>query len=367
HEVTRLLVAIAGVAFAVLLIFMNLGFLGSLTITASLIYDNLNADIFLASPLTLEMSSAKSFPRERLYQIAGVQGVEQVMPLYAGYQQWRNPETRINRSIFVYGINPNDAAFTLPELSSPAARRLLERPNVAFFDRLSRPEFGPQETGTKTEVNRRQIEIVGQFSMGGGFAADGVIIVSDRQFRRLFERQPLDFINLGLIRIAPGVDPERMVAELEALLPEDVKAFTKDQIVDRDRAYWIGATSTGFIFGLGVIVAFTVGTVIVYQILYSDISDHLSEYATLKAMGYHNRYLFTVVLQEAVILAIMGYIPGFVLSLGLYELTLRATNLPIGMNSGRAIFVLALSVGMCSLSGLISVRKAMTADPAEVF
>ncbi|MEO0801303.1 MAG: ABC transporter permease DevC [Cyanobacteria bacterium J06642_2] len=367
HEKTRLLVAIAGVAFAVLLIFMNLGFLGSLTKTASIIYDHLNADVFLVSPTTIEMSAAKTFPRERLYQAAGTTGVERAMSLYSGYQQWRNPETRVSRAIYIYGFNPNDPVFDFPELATLADRQELERPNVAFIDRLSRPEFGPQDTGTFTEVNRRRISIAGQFTMGGGFAADGVAIVSDRQFRRLFERQPLDFINLGLIQLAPGIDPEAMVAELNGFLPEDVEAMTKAQIIERDRAYWIGTTSTGFIFSLGVTVAFTVGTVIVYQILYSDISEHLSEYATLKAMGYRNHYLFGVVLQEAVILAVMGYVPGFALSMGLYEFTLRATNLPISMNLGRAVFVFSLAVVMCALSGLISVRKAMTADPAAVF
>lgn len=367
NEKTRLLVAVAGVAFAVLLIFMNLGFLGSLTKTASIMYERMNADLFLVSPLTIEMSSAKTFPRKRLYQVAGIDGVERVMPLYAGYQQWRNPETRISRAIYLFGFNPNDPVFDFPELDTLAERQALDRPNVAFIDRLSRPEFGSQATGTTTEVNRRTISIAGQFTMGGGFAADAVAVISDRQFRRLFPRQPLDFINLGLVQLAPGVEPEPMVAELEALLPADVRVLTKEQIIERDRAYWIGATSTGFIFSLGVTVAFTVGTVIVYQILYSDISDHLSEYATLKAMGYRNNYLFGVVLQEAVILAVMGYVPGFALSMGLYELTLRATNLPISMNLGRALFVLCLAVVMCSLSGLISVRKAMTADPAEVF
>jgi putative ABC transport system permease protein len=156
---------------------------------------------------------------------------------------------------------------------------------------------------------------------------------------------------------------------IRSKLPNDVLVLTQDEIVQREQAYWIGTTSIGFIFGLGVVVSCIVGTVIVYQILYTDISEHLPEYATLKAMGYRSRYLFGVVIQEAMILAVMGYIPGYLVSLGLYEFTTRATSgsLPMSMNVGRAIFVLGLTIGMCAVSGLISVRKVITADPAEVF
>ncbi|MBE9178960.1 FtsX-like permease family protein [Oculatella sp. LEGE 06141] len=369
HEKTRLLVAIAGVAFAVLLIFMNLGFLGALSLTATQIYSQMNAEIFLRSPQTLEISTTKSFPRERLYQIAGVEGVQQTMPVYVGYQQWRNPETRFSRAMFVYGINPRDPVFTLPELQAPEAIAALQRPNTVFIDRLSRPEFGPQTTGIETESDRRRVEIGGQFTLGGGFASDGTLIVSDQNFLRLFAPRPLNRIDLGLVKLQPGADVEAVKATVRQLLPADVTVLTQEEIIGRDRDFWIGTTSTGFIFSMGVAVSFIVGTVIVYQILYTDISDHLPEYATLKAMGYRSRYLFKIVLQEAVILAVMGYVPGLILSLGLYELTTNATSggLPMGMTVGRVVFVLLLTVSMCALSGLISVRKVVTADPAEVF
>jgi putative ABC transport system permease protein len=369
HEKTRLLVAIAGVAFAVLLIFMNLGFLGALSLTATQIYSQMNAEIFLRSPQTLEISTTEPFPIERLYQVAGVEGVDQVMPVYVGYQQWRNPETRLSRAMFVYGINPRDPAFRLPELQTPEAIAALQRPNTVLIDQLSRPEFGPQTIGLETEADRRRVEIGGQFTLGGGFASDGTLIVGDQNFLRLFSPRTLSRIDIGLIKLQPGTNIEAVVTTLRRMLPQDVEALTQEEIIQRDRDFWIGTTSTGFIFSMGVAVSFIVGTVIVYQILYTDISEHMPEYATLKAMGYRSRYLFQVVLQEAVILAAMGYVPGLILSLGLYELTTNATNggLPVAMNFGRLVFVLLLTVIMCAVSGLISVRKVITADPAEVF
>jgi putative ABC transport system permease protein len=369
HERTRLLVAVAGVTFAVLLMFMNLGFLGALVSTTINFYDQFNGDIFLVSPQSLEISSTKAFPRERLYQVAGIEGVDRVMPLYAEYALWKNPETKISRAMFVYAFNPNDPVFLMPELNTPEGKQALQQPNGAFIDRLSRPEFGPQTLGLETEADRRRITIVGQYDLGGGFAADGTLIMSDQNFRRFFEPRTLDQVNLGLVLLEPGADSQRVKAAIAEQLPADVEVYTKPEIVRKESQFWIQTTSIGFIFGLGVLVSFIVGTVIVYQILYTDIRDHLREYATLKAIGYGGGYLFMTVIQEAFILALMGYTPGLILALGIYELAVNATAgaLPMQMTLFRAVFVFTLTVLMCALSGLISVRKAVTADPAEVF
>jgi putative ABC transport system permease protein len=365
----RLLVAVAGVTFAVLLMFMNLGFLGALVSTTSNFYEQFNGDLFLISPQSLEISSTKAFPRERLYQAAGIEGVKQVMPLYAEYALWKNPETGLSRAMFVYAFNPNDPAFLMPELDTLEKRQALKQPNVAFIDRLSRPEFGPQTVGLETEADRRRVTIVGQYDLGGGFAADGTLIMSDQNFLRYFSPRPLTEVNLGMVLLEPGADPQRVKAALEDHLPADVEIYTKSEIILKESRFWIQTTSIGFIFGLGVLVSFVVGTVIVYQILYTDIRDHLREYATLKAIGYSGGYLFKTVIQEAILLALMGYVPGLILSLGLYTMTVNATAgaLPLKMTLFRMVFVFALTVTMCSLSGLISVRKAVTADPAEVF
>lgn len=369
HERTRLVVAIAGVAFAVLIIFLNLGFRGALALTASQTYSSINADIFLISPQTLELSTTEPFPIERIYQAAGIEGVRQVMPLYVGYAQWRNPVTRINRALFVYGVNPDDPVFLLPELQDEAILRNLRRPNTVLFDRRSRPEFGPQEPGTETEMERRNVVIVGNYGLGGGFAADGTVITSDQNFRRYFDPRPLSLIDYGLIQLDEGIDLEEMAERIRQEMPEDVTVLTRQALADRDRAYWIETTAAGFIFSMGVTVAMIVGTVIVYQILYTDISNHMAEFATLKAMGYRSAFLFKLVIEESLILALLGYIPGFIIAFLLYELVRGATGgtLPVYMDAERAIWVLLLTVVMCVLSGLVSVQKAVRADPAEVF
>lgn len=373
HDKTRLLVALAGVAFAVILVFMNLGFLGALAKTATIFYSQMNADIFLMSPQALEISTTKAFPIERIYQAAGIDGVQRAMPLYVGYLQWRNVQTRLSRAMFTFGFNPGDPVFLLPELQMPETQAALRQPDTVLYDRLSRPEFGSQTIGLTTEARsrgqHRKVTIVGRYTMGGGFVADGTLIMSDQNFRRFFAPFRLSQINLGLVKLKPGVDADLVAQKLHQILPKDVLVLTQEQIIAHDRDYRINATSTGFIFGMGVAVSCIVGVVIVYQILYTDISYHLKQYATLKAMGYRSRYLLKTVIQEAVILAVLGYIPGLAISLGLYELTLKATSgsLPISMEFGRAIFVLLLTVLMCTVSALISVQKAITTAPAEVF
>lgn len=367
HERTRLIVAIAGVAFAVMLIFMNLGFQGALLASTVTFYEQIDADIFLTSPQSLEISTTKAFPRTRLYQAASIAGIERVMPLYLEYLLWRNPETRISRSMFVFAINPQDPVFTMPELQSRRARATLARPDTVFIDRLSRAEFGPQTTGLETEADRRRVKIGGQYTLGGGFAADGTLIMSDQNFARFFEPRPLTQVSMGLIQTQPGADTVAIARRLRQILPADVQVLTREEVIQNDLQFWLENTAIGFIFTMGVVVSFIVGTVIVYQILYTDIRDHLKEYATLKAMGYSGRYLFFVVLQEAVILAMAGYVPGLVVALGLYRLTFKATNLPMIMTPTRLFIVFVLTVVMCALSGLISVRRAVTADPAEVF
>ncbi|MCY7283384.1 MAG: ABC transporter permease DevC [Cyanobacteria bacterium CAN_BIN43] len=368
HEKSRLVVALAGVAFAVLLVFMNLGFLGALAKSASMFYQYMDADVFLVSPQTLEISTAKAFPRDRLYQAAGIKGIQNVMPLYLGYLQWRNPQTRNSRAVFMFAYNPQDRVFSLPELNTPATLAALDRPDTVLFDRLSRPEYGAKTTGTKTEVERRTVTIGGQYELGGGFAADATVIGSDQNFLRLL-KIPLNLVNMGLIKLEPDADTQEITTKLRQVLPKDVIVRTKAEIIENDRSYWITSTSTGFIFGMGVAVSCVVGVVIVYQILYTDISDHMKQYATLKAMGYRSGYLFNVVIQEAIILSILGYIPGFLSAVGLYAFAANATNnaLPVAMDWQRAIMVFILTIAMCVISALLSVRKVVTAEPVELF
>jgi putative ABC transport system permease protein len=246
-------------------------------------------------------------------------------------------------------------------------------PDVVLFDALSRPEFGPiaesfgAGEAVTTEVGNRRISVGGLFEVGTSFGMDASIVTSDLNFLRLFPLRPPGSINLGLIKLKPGLAPEVVRDAIASELPEDVLVLTKQDFIDREIAYWDSATPIGYVFTFGMIIGLAVGAIIVYQILFSDVSDHLAEYATLRAMGYPMSFLVGVVLQEAVILSLLGYVPATGISMGLYRLAGNATRLPLHMGVERGVDVLGLTIMMCAISGLIAVRKLRTADPAEIF
>jgi putative ABC transport system permease protein len=172
---------------------------------------------------------------------------------------------------------------------------------------------------------------------------------------------------LGLVKVNPGVNPEQVLAEIKAILPPDTIASTKQQYVNYEQAYWQQTTPIGIVFTFGTVMAFVVGTVIVFQILSTDVNDHISEYATFKAMGYRDRYLLLIVLEQSLILASLGFIPGLALALGQYTLIRNLGALPISMTFARLALVFSLTVVMCMVSGMIATRKLQSADPADNF
>jgi putative ABC transport system permease protein len=370
-EKTRLVVAVAGITFADMLMFIQLGFESALFDAAIQPHRNLEADLVLINPQFQTLFSVKSFSRERLYQTLGYEGIESVNSVYINTGQWRNPETRLDRAILVWGIDPAKPAFKFPEIQHNQDH--LKQLYQVLFDQAGRPEYGAvgdifKKTGNfDTELNNKAVSVKGVFSNGASFAADGNVITSDSTFLQLFPNRKPDQIEVGLIHLKPGTDPEKVRSQLVAGLPNDVKVLTPEGFAEIEKNYWATGTGIGFIFGLGVGVGFIVGIVIVYQILYSDVSEHLPEYATLKAMGYSDRYLLGVLFQEALVLAVLGYMPAFLLSLGLYQITYAATLLPLTMKLERAISVFILTIIMCTFSGAIAMRKLRAADPADVF
>jgi putative ABC transport system permease protein len=371
RERTRLLVAITGITFADMLIFIQMGFEGALFDAAAKPHKNLQADLVMTNPQMQTLFSVKTFSRERLYQALSHSGVQSVNSIYISTGQWKNPQTRLDRAILVWGVEPDKPSFRFPDVNRNLDQ--IKPLNQILFDVAGRPEYGvDSETFKKTqtfetELNGKAIQVKGLFTNGASFAADGNIITSDSTFLHLFPDRKPEQIEVGLIHLKPGYDPEIVKQQLEQFLPKDVLVNTPDGFAQIEKNYWATGSGIGFIFGLGVGVGFIVGIVIVYQILYSDVSDHLPEYATLKAMGYSDRYLLGVLLQEALLLAVLGYLPSVILSLGLYQLAFTATMLPIAMNIERAITVLVMTVVMCSVSGALSMRKLRSADPADIF
>jgi len=371
HDKLRMLVATAGVTFAVVLVLMQLGFYGAVKRTATTIYDQLDFDIVLLSPDYLHLSKAGTIPMVRLVQAEQVPGVASARPLYLGFNLWLNKpagrRTQAERRGILIMAFPLDRPAFRPEMNLDLAA--LRLPAQVLMDLRSRSEFQPWYVGWETEVGRTRIRVAGTFELGTGFGADGALIASDATFRRLFPGRPLDRPSLGLIKLNDPAEADAVAERLRQLYPTrgDVRVMTRREIERSERQHWLEKTSVGFIFFLGVIVGLIVGTAIVYQVLASDIANHLAEYATLKAMGYSHRFLAGVVLRQALMLAAAGFLPGVLLAWLLYEVTRAGAHIPMQLTLPTAALVFVLTLGMCMFSGLLSMRKVFGADPADLF
>ncbi|TGG79030.1 MAG: FtsX-like permease family protein [Aphanocapsa feldmannii 277cV] len=376
RQPVRLAVALAGISFAGVLMFLQLGFRDALFEASITIHRLFDADVVLISPRSTSSNAMQAFPRRRLYQAAGWQEVASVAPVRWNFVQWKNPETGKPRSLLALGFDPADSVLLLPELETMQPK--LRLGNRVLYDRLSRKEFGPvpewfeQGREVRAQVGDVEVKVEGLVRMGASFSADGNLITSDRTFAKFRNSRggvgtTNGSIELGLLRLHPGADAEALVRQMQAVLPPDVRPLTKDQFLAFEQNYWKSSTSIGFIFTLGAAMGVVVGSVIVYQILFSDVSDHLAEYATLKAMGYSHGSLVGVVMREALLLALLGYFPSWVAGLGLYALTRSQTMIPIAMTQAMATTVFCLILGMCTASGLLAMRKLNQADPAEIF
>jgi putative ABC transport system permease protein len=364
HNPWRLLTSLAGVAFAVLLMLSFSGFKNALYDSQVRLVNRLNAEIVMINRLRDNAFVARSFSRRQLYQAQSAAGVQEVYPFYTGIATWKNPTTFEVRGLRLLAFNPAEPVLLMPEVIAQAAG--LHLPETVLMDDRSRQEIGSTQAGTVTELADRTVRISGTFRLGTDFfAPNGNLIMSDQNFQRYTGRS-LSAIDIGLIKLTDPTHADTVAAALQQQLP-DVLFLTKAQFVQRELTYWRNNSNIGFVFNLLTITGFIVGIVLVYQILYTDVSDHWAEYATLKAMGYRNRYLLGVILQEATLLSVLGFIPGFGLGLLLYRMTAAATSLSFQLTGARSIGMFGLTFAMCLSAGVIAVHKVQTADPATVF
>ena len=311
------------------------------------------------------------FPKRRLIQTLALEDVEKTAPVNLTYLLWRNPENLKTRSILTLGFNPADSLLIDDGFSRKADK--LKNPGRVLFDKLSRPEFGPiedwflSEKKVETEVAGKRVLVEGLVELGPSFGADGNLITSRETYLRLFPANPKGSIEIGLVKLRSGSSPILVSEILNKSLPNDVRVLTKDQFIEFEKNYWKNSTAIGFIFSLGALMGFVVGCVVVYQILYSDVTDHLPEYATLLAMGYRLKSLFFVVAREGFLLALFGYLPAYFSGQILYSIVRSSTKLPIVMDANKTILIFILILIMCMGSAVIAMRKLADADPAEIF
>jgi putative ABC transport system permease protein len=390
HDKVRFALFASGIGFAVVLMGVQYGIMNAMLDSNTALIRQMKCDLILVNPNRASLMFPAGVSQHRVEQAKGVAGVQSATPVYVEYQtaalrhSASDPSNRTStRRVRVIGVDPSADVLDLPGVSQEEWAAL-NTPGNALYDRKSRPHpdqnnhpgesvFGKLAPGTRTELADRDIALVGGFDMGFDFGTDGSLIVSDRTFAK-WVREPIHPLNplaetdLVAIKLHPGTEPQVAKTSLQAKFPEgDVLVLMRDEMVSREKAFWWTNTPIGFAFGAGVVLGFVVGMVICYQILTSDVADHLPEYATLKAIGYTNGYLSWVVVQESLILAAAGFVPGMAATYGLYLALSDITGLPMTLTPERFALILVLTVIMCVASGMLSVGKVKKVDPAAVF
>jgi putative ABC transport system permease protein len=362
-EKGRSVLSITGTFIAILLVFLQLGFYFSVPKGGWIFYNKMHFDLMLTSSAYVSQGRSDVFPRSRLYQALGVPEVAGVAAVYQDSAGWIGADGRA-LSTFVIGFDPDKTVFDVPEIN--AARDRLREQDTILVDSASRADLGLFRVGRTVEINRRRVTIGGVYDFGVGFVGLGVEMLSDHNFIRMFPDRGLDAVNLGLVTLKPGADIDKVAAALRALMPADTEVLTRDQLADRETEYWENQSSTGLVFGFGVIVAFIVGLVILNQTLSSEISRNLPEYATLKAMGHTDRYIGGIVGALALTIVAIAYVVAWLAAVAIYALVRRMTPLPIDMTGLRAGGVLALSAAMSVGSALYALRSLRRADPVDL-
>ena len=371
HDSGRTAVAVIGVAFSVLLILMQVGFFGAVYRSAVLVQDRLAFDLAIASTDYAFLSRSGTVSARRLLQASAVDGVEAVHPLAIALLPWRAGCTREKRAvapgrpILVLAVDAAAPPFDPKFLADGAAALAL--PDTCLIDRRSRDHFGSQAPGTTADLAGHEVKIAGRFEMGTGFSADGAVITSRRTLARIVPGLGVDDVSLGLVQVSEGADPAAVAAAIVAALPDDVRILPREELSAIERRHWIIDTSIGVIFAMGALTSLVVGMAIVSQVLANKVTNHFREYATMKALGYPQRFISNVVLLQALVIALVGFIPGCAVAAVLYRLTDLYAFIPMHLGLAEGLAVLALAVGMCIAAALLAVRKVSLAAPADLF
>lgn len=373
----KLLLASAGIGFAVFLMFMQIGFRNALFDNTVQLARLLKADFFLVSPARYNLPSEQRFDRLWLDRARAVEGVQRIVPVYIerSITQLRVVGNK-SRSIRAVGI-PLEPGVVEPAEWQPLLAMLSDG-RTALLDRRTKPSYGFARGDVQSlrqqevELSGKQLRIIDQISIGTDFVHDGTLMFSDRAMAHYFPMRnpggdPLQLVDLGLVQLAEGADLGKVRRALQSLTGNRLDVLSRSQIIAREIHFWATATPIGIIFTIGTLMGLVVGVIICYQILFTEINDHMAEFATLKAMGYRNNYFFGLILKQALYLTLFGFLPGLLATLGAFAILGESTGLVMRMTAGRMALVFGLTLVMCLTSGLIALRKLIQTDPASLF
>lgn len=403
EDIPRFIVAQAGILFAVSLVTIQTGILNGFARSTTLLIDKSNADIWIASDEMVNFELTDPLLYGQLNQARTIEGVQQAEALILGSVRWR-PKNGEMSPLMVIGFNPDGQLFNPGNVIEGNVSDL-KQPFAVMADqsRLSSMQadgIGMTATagtlpaklvaitqGTQSIVSSTLLftslenattylsaginakvdcKVVG----GGNLQCTKVVEKKDptQQLQETpapKELEVADPIAYILVSAQPGVDLQALKQRIQQVIPA-TNAYTKEELSEKTRFFWLARTNIGLVLGMGAIVGVIVGIVVVAQILYSSVSDHIKEFGTLKAMGASDQELYAVIVEQAIWMAILGYIPGMLLCLGLSGLV-ASKGIIILITPWSALGVLGVTVVMCVGSGFFAIQKVTRIDPAIVF
>ncbi len=404
EDIPRFLVAQAGIMFAVSLVTIQTGVFHGVIRSTSNLVDNSRADIWLASDKMVHLELTQSLLFDYAVRARKVDGVKRAEALLHGSARWNIPNNKLN-VVKVYGFNPRGKLF-VPGNMIGGKVKSLSKPYTVILDKTNLKSLKVKKIGDTAQIGSLPVQLVALTQNTQSVVSSAVIFTSlesanayvnatvttnvnctwvgeQLQCQNVYKKdrdakkqqsanQPPPKLSLNtpisyvLIQAKPGQNIQQLKKRLEATFPETT-AYTTTELSKKIRAFWQRSTGIGFILGLGAVVGIVVGVVIVGQILYSAVADHLKEFGTLKAMGASNRVIYGVIIEQALWMAILGYIPGMLLCWGLGAWTLATQGIVILITPLTAAGVFGITVLMCVGSALFAIQKVSKVDPAIVF
>jgi putative ABC transport system permease protein len=361
---SRFVLSGLAVAFSVVIMFMELGFFNGCNDSAANLAPLFSCDLILSHVEKDNLKTGEEFPLAWIIRARDVPGVAAAVPLYGSADYWWNPQDGSRNRVYILGVDLDDPMFA--PASVAANRTALQQPGAVVYDRLSRRELGAIHVGTRTTLGAIAVHVVGLFELGPNFAYEGNILTSGDTYRKIMY-QPGQYADLGLIRVQPGVGVETVRARLQHYLPKTALLLTPKEIKSREIRYTTQHSPIGIIFGIGLVVGFAIGVIICYQILFNEVNDNLPQFATLKAMGHSSRFISGIVVHEALLMAVIGFIPGALIGGVIYQVIQQATSIEMYLTPGRLLLIFFLTSGMCLIAGRLAIKKVHRTDPADLF
>jgi len=363
HDKVRLAVTLTGIVFAVVLIVVELGLFVGFTVTTSSIIDKSRADFWIVSKNTPYIEQGRAFSERKYYQVLAMPGVASAEKYIAHWTQWRNPDGA-EEGVQVVGFDTHGPTLGGPWNLVAGNVEDLHTPDAIIIDEIYKQKLGVKKLGDTCEISGRRAKVVG-FTRGIRSFTTSPYVFTDFKTAQGYTNTPEDQTNFILVKVAPGANRNEVRRNLEARL-KDVDVLPTAKFSSMTRTYWMFTTGAGVAVLIAAVLGLVVGVVVVAQTIYATTMDHIREYGTLKAMGAANSYIYRVIITQAGISAVVGYVLAMAVSLFIVRAS-ASGGAAILMPWQMAVGIFFLTVLMCVIAAMVSINKVTTIDPAMVF